>query len=122
MIIGCVSFVRVGGKIVTIECAKGRGRILPGGKWEKPETFKETADRELREETGLIATSQEYIFGAMSTDGAYVHCFRTEIMGFKPTNSTEGKVYLSTWKDLMSSQFQAYYELLYDILKQRDQL
>ncbi len=116
MKIGCVSFVQIDGLIVSINCSKGRGNILPGGKVEPGETYKECAKRELFEETGLIATKQKLIFQAPSgVDDFYVFCFETEIEEWFPVHSKEGMVQLVTWNHLLQSKFEAYYELLKDI-------
>ena len=41
--IGCIAVVKFGDFFVALECSKGRGRIMPGGKWDwidgRQETF-----------------------------------------------------------------------------------
>lgn len=117
MKIGCVNLVRWDEKIVAIECSKGRGVILPGGKLEPPETFKACARRELFEETGLLALSQKLVFQGPAYDGFWVMAFLTSIGQYRPKDSSEGKVVLATWEELLDSEFESYYELLFDVVE-----
>lgn len=119
MIIGAISLVFKDNdrydQILGIDCAKGRGFILPGGKWERGELFEQTALRELREETNLKGFSPELIFHAMSPDMAYCYAFRVmaDSDNYKLIRgSSEGDARWGSWGELLRSDFAPYYSLL----------
>jgi len=117
--IGLVSLVEVPDSdyIVAIDSPQ-HGIILPGGKWRgKSETYREGAARELKEETGLIATSSKYLFGCIGTkQDVYSITFITKVKsvveGFE---SHEGKCVFASWNDLLNSKYGAYYDILKEI-------
>jgi 8-oxo-dGTP pyrophosphatase MutT (NUDIX family) len=123
MNIGCVSVViPIPGHIVAIECAKGRGLVLPGGKWEKEtgETYKEAAARELKEEANLTAKEQQLLYAGFNIDGYFCHSFLTSVSDIEKMkgNDREGDAVLVEIEELISkSAFKAYYEILFDCLK-----
>jgi 8-oxo-dGTP pyrophosphatase MutT (NUDIX family) len=105
---------------IAIRCAKKRGIIMPGGKMDEGETYKETARRELYEETHLHATDfQHLIFQAPALWDRYlVFAFLTRTyelpMEMVGTVLPEGTVVTATWDDLYRSKYKGYYELLRD--------
>lgn len=112
MLIGCIAMIRRGNKMLGIQCNKGRGYILPGGKHEQGETFTETALRELREETGIWAKNPQLIFQAPDGFGYWVMTFLVEAEDLNPSGTAEMMPEMVTWGQLQSSKYQAYYELL----------
>ena len=108
-----------------IKCAKGRGRILPGGKWDPEdnnESYKDAAAREFSEELGIqISTSfLKYIWHG--PDGFGYTTFAFKYTGPLLTlsdcvESTEGKPCLITEEQLYASQYNAYYRLLFEVMK-----
>lgn len=121
MILACVTLVPANQQwdgdfrqVAAIDCAKGRGLILPGGKWEEGELFEETAYREFTEETGQKLTSLPKLFWQGYTlPGNYTYCFLGECPGFSPFITGDcGETRYALWYDLLQSQFRAYYSLL----------
>jgi 8-oxo-dGTP pyrophosphatase MutT (NUDIX family) len=115
LIIGCICLAFHAGRIIAIECEKGRGIILPGGKPEKGESFKKAASRELLEETGLVAIRQRLIFQGPPDTISYCYCFRTTVEEYPATKPAQNKVVLATWNDLFQNEYSAYYKLLCEV-------
>lgn len=78
--IGCVGLVKSGNKVLAIKCKKGRGLILPGGKFEssKDNTFRECAAREVYEETGVVVNPIRgtLIHNGLACDGYFNYIFK----------------------------------------------
>jgi 8-oxo-dGTP pyrophosphatase MutT (NUDIX family) len=117
MIIGCISLIHMNEGIVGIQCKKGRGIILPGGRAEAGEDFKQAAARELMEEVGLTAMYQELIFHGPPDEVSYTYCFLTEVKSYTPTGNPEHEIVSASWADLFKSRYHAFYKLLYEEVK-----
>lgn len=117
-----VALVFFNGKIVGLDCAKGRGLILPGGKFdpEQDRTLHDTAKRELFEETGLFATTAVHIYSGFSCPvemGFFTSCFVCTVNNiFDMKETVEGIPRLVGWTELCNSGgFPAYYNILFDV-------
>jgi len=124
--IGCIAMTSCGSfhgkkQFLGIECAKGRGIIMPGGKWEKGETYTETASRELREETGLVVDPKElrYVWMGPDGDGYIVLAFE---FGFsciedqEPQETPEGNPIWAEKEVFLQSKYAGYYECLFQVI------
>jgi ADP-ribose pyrophosphatase YjhB (NUDIX family) len=121
VIIGCVTLVPLNPlwpgdyrTLAAIQCSKGRGIILPGGKWEEGELFEQTAFREFREETGqeLCGLPKLFYQGYCEKEN-YCYTFLGSISQYNYFNITdEGETRWASWSDLLQSHFKAYYSLL----------
>lgn len=116
-IIGCVAYCEYEGRIVGLDCSKGRGTILPGGKWEYPESFHDCAVREFKEETGLECASPEFLFFGIGPFGCFVYTFRVYIRAFHWKHTEAGITGLTTWDKLFKSQFGQYYRVLQEVIQ-----
>jgi 8-oxo-dGTP pyrophosphatase MutT (NUDIX family) len=120
--IGCIAIVDrqynhgYSNEYLTIDCAKGRGIILPGGKYEEDDqTFERTAERELYEETGVVGVADKLVFHGMAPDGYYVYCFTMKDVSYHDIKeeTDEGLV---LWSFPSSVLFNPFYELLFECI------
>ena len=122
--IGCVTVIPyVGGGFIGIDCAKGRGPILPGGKWEgPPETFRSAAAREAFEEVGLRIFPEEMSFLWSGPDGfkfTTISFLAPPCEDFDSKPLPEGTPRIVHFNDLMKSKYEAYYDILFDVCRER---
>lgn len=118
MKIGCINLVPFDNESFwAIECAKGRGIILPSGKFDAglDKTLHDCAKRELLEETGIEADLRLLWNGFNVTDGYYIYCFTSDGYCGQPRGSYEGRVVTATWSDLLKSEFEPTYLLIKDV-------
>lgn len=98
-----------------LQCSKGRGIILPGGKPKPGETFREAAIRELFEETGIIVDDLELIFQGFENN-CYGYTFLAKkIVGGRLTDSVEGELVVASPEQFVdkSCKMRAYNELVF---------
>lgn len=100
-------------KIAAIECAKGRGIILPGGKIERGETPAEGATRELKEEVGLRVAKMKSLCKIMDGDiPVFTYLVRPTHFRLGPANK-EGVPLWATYAELRASVYGDYYEVIF---------
>ena len=85
------------GKVLLVQGPSLAGHHMPGGGIEARETPQEAVERELREETGLVANSVEFLFTWKSSTNRH-HTFLVEAPG-EPALSDE--VVSIVWWDRM---------------------
>ena len=122
IIIGTAMLIRLSeGMILGIRCAKGRGVILPGGKVDLGETFRQAAIRECQEETGITVHPDRarLVFHAFSTDQSYCYTYeavmvdQNQLAGMLGSNLGSGKIGVHHYTEFLSSDYKAYYEILF---------
>lgn len=120
-LIGCIAVIVAGAdKLVGLECSKGRGLILPGGRWEveKDRTYHHAASREAKEEVGLDCPAANLKYLWHGPDGFGYDTF--SFLAYQPrpielpASTPSGRPCFVTVNDLMQSKFAAYYAVLFD--------
>ncbi len=122
--VGCIVVVPCPGGFIGLDCAKGRGKILPGGKWTPEDrTYREAAAREFFEETGLTINPEtlEYVWNGPDGFGYDTFAYLGKLVNVKgePINSTEGRVEIVEEKDLRLSKYAAWYDTFFQVLTER---
>lgn len=108
------------GKILAVDRKRGKpGLGLPGGKNDYGETLRETAVRELFEETGLVADDvrTQWIF-VKKEGNTIVETYLVPVFKGEPTDSDEGTVHWVEPEALLTGAFPEYNAALLDVMKQ----
>lgn len=121
MKIGCLIMIPCGSAFLGIQCAKGRGKILPGGTYEpgKDKTYQDAAVRECQEEMGVTPTHPRYIWHGPDGGDCITFAFRSEYYSGEPIATPEGTPVIASWGDLFDSAFGAYYRILHEIVQSK---
>lgn len=121
--IGCCGIVPASGnRVLAIDCAKGRGLVLPGGKFDiiKDLTYKTCAAREVHEETGVLVNNEgsRLIHNGLCFDGYHVYFFRFPSYQYEELlPNREGIPQFVTVEELIEgSMYAADYHLLFGSL------
>lgn len=119
--IGCVTVCRAGksNHFMGLECPKGRGKILPGGKWEpeKDKFYQHGAARELYEEIGLIVDPEklEYLWHGPDGYKCDTFAFLTNEWKRDLDYEAECKPIVVSKEDLLASKFGAWYDVFFKV-------
>jgi 8-oxo-dGTP pyrophosphatase MutT (NUDIX family) len=121
MKIGAIAVIPYSHGFLGLQCAKGRGLILPGGTYEreKDSSYQDTAIRETVEEVGVIPHGLQYIWHGPDGGDYTTFAFLANWYSGEPRASNEGVPQVVQWDDLFKSDFGAYYLILYEIMERR---
>ena len=125
MIIGTAMLIRFSDKrILGLECSKKRGIILPGGKVEAGETYRQAAVRECQEECGIKVLLAKLVYQGFSSYEGTSYCYGYECRLFNPndlyghlgSDLGSGKIGLYRYDDFMHGYFAAYYDAMFQTI------
>ncbi len=125
IVIGTAMLILLEGrKMVGIECKKGRGITLPGGKVDPGESFREAAIRECSEEAGIVIhpVHAKLVFHGFSTDQSYCYTYSAGMVNPNQLASVlgsdfgSGKVGVFDYTEFLASNYKAYYDALFQTL------
>jgi len=93
------------------------GLILPGGTYDPKQdrTYHDTARRECQEETGITPYNLRYIWSGPDGGEYITFAFEADWCEGTPMETPEGTPQIVTWRDLCTSHFAAYYNVLHQV-------
>jgi 8-oxo-dGTP pyrophosphatase MutT (NUDIX family) len=106
----CCLIIRRDGKVLAVSRKYDKNAMgLPGGKIDPGETPEQAAQRELKEETGLIATRLNPVFSRVDDDCYETTTFQCDVDDIDNVHTNEsGRVAWVTWEKLLNGPFGDY--------------